>query len=98
MKRVTSEFVLIYNKKLRSLKSDQNLRVFGRIPVKRSLNGTLVAASLNNVSFVLPEIGLLKPHNFDINGGIGTTFLDGPPMMPRADKFKMFSGNKTQSD
>lgn len=43
------------------------------------LNGTQLVASLNNISFVMPPIGLLQSHYFNISGVFRTDFPDRPP-------------------
>ncbi|KAJ8767171.1 hypothetical protein K2173_013568 [Erythroxylum novogranatense] len=86
-------FALDYNSKLRSLNSPQfpanvPLRVdrhllytigLGINPCPTCLNGTKLTASLNNITFVMPKIGLLQAHYFNINGVFRTDFPDNPP-------------------
>ncbi|KAK8625010.1 hypothetical protein V6N13_089893 [Hibiscus sabdariffa] len=43
------------------------------------LNGTQLTASFNNITFVMPQIGLLQPHYFDIKGVFTSDFPDHPP-------------------
>lgn len=43
------------------------------------LNGTQLTASLNNISFVMPKVGLLQAHYFGIKGVYSTNFPDKPP-------------------
>ncbi|GAU42336.1 hypothetical protein TSUD_242330 [Trifolium subterraneum] len=75
-------FALSYNKKLRSLNSakypanvplnvDRNLFYtigLGKNSCPTCLNGTRFLASINNVSFVMPQIALLQAHYFNIKG------------------------------
>ncbi|XWS42076.1 hypothetical protein CRYUN_Cryun17cG0137800 [Craigia yunnanensis] len=86
-------FALNYNKKLRSLNSakfpanvplkvDRKLFYtigFGKDPCPTCVNGTRLLASLNNLSFVMPEIGLLQAHYFNTKGVFKTDFPDKPP-------------------
>lgn len=89
-----STFALSYNKRLKSLKTtnfpakvplkvDRNLLYtigLGMNPCPPScVNGTRLAASLNNISFVMPQIGLLQAHYFNTKGVFRTDFLDKPP-------------------
>lgn len=87
-----TEFALSYNKKLRSLNSpqfpanvplkvDRNLFYtvgFGKDPCPACVNGTRLVASLNNISFEMPKIGLLQAHYFNIKGVYRTDFPDRP--------------------
>ena len=86
-------FALNYSKKLRSLnipqfpanvplKVDRKLFYIiglGANPCPTCLNGTRLTASLNNISFVMPQIALLQAHYFDIKGVFRTDFPDKPP-------------------
>ena len=88
-----TEFALGYNRKLRSLntpqfpanvplKVDRNLFYtvgFGKDSCSTCVNGTRLLASLNNISFVMPQIGLLQAHYFNISGVFKTNFPDKPP-------------------
>lgn len=88
-----TSFALSYNKKLRSLNTPQfpanvPLRVdrnlfytigLGMNPCLTCLNGTRLTASLNNITFVMPSIGLLQAHYSKINGVFRTDFPDHPP-------------------
>lgn len=88
-----TEFALGYNRKLRSLntpqfpanvplKVDRNLFYtvgFGKDSCPTCVNGTRLLASLNNISFVMPQIGLLQAHYFNISGVFKTNFPDKPP-------------------
>ena len=51
----------------------------GRDPCPTCLNGTMLAASLNNITFVMPKIGLLQAHYFGIKGVFTLDFPDKPP-------------------
>lgn len=86
-------FALNYNKKLRSLNSpqfpanvplkvDRNLFFtvgLGMDSCPTCANGTRLLASLNNISFVMPKIGLLQAHYFNIKGVFRADFPDRPP-------------------
>lgn len=86
-------FALSYNKKLRSLNSpqfpanvplkvDRNLFYtvgFGKNSCPTCLNGTKLVASLNNISFVMPQTALLQAHYFNITGVYRADFPDKPP-------------------
>ena len=86
-------FALSYNAKLRSLNSPQfpadvptkvDRHLFYTIglginPCPTCLNGTQLTASLNNITFVMPQIGLLQAHYFNIKGVFRTDFPDRPP-------------------
>ncbi|KAB5547626.1 hypothetical protein DKX38_011032 [Salix brachista] len=64
------------------LKVDRNLFYtigFGKDSCPTCVNGTRLLASLNNISFVMPQIGLLQAHYFNINGVFKTNFPDKPP-------------------
>ena len=87
-----TRFALSYNKKLRSLntprypanvplKVDRNL--FYTIGLAKNscptcVNGSRLLASLNNVSFVMPQTALLQAHYFNIKGVYRTDFPDKP--------------------
>ncbi|KAL1812538.1 hypothetical protein ACET3Z_022603 [Daucus carota] len=86
-------FALSYNQKLKSLntptfpaivplKVDRNLFFtvgLGMNPCPSCVNGTRLTASLNNITFVMPEIGLLEAHYFNTKGVFRTDFPDKPP-------------------
>lgn len=86
-------FALAYNAKLRSLNSpsfpanvplkvDRHLFYtigLGVNPCSTCLNGTRLAASLNNITFVMPHVGLLQAHYFNIEGVFRADFPDRPP-------------------
>lgn len=86
-------YALSYNSKLRSLNTPQfpanvPLKVdrhlfytigLGMNPCSSCLNGTQLTASLNNITFVMPQVGLLQAHYFNINGVFTTDFPDNPP-------------------
>lgn len=88
-----TEFALSYNRKLRSLNSPRfpanvPLKVdrklfytigFGKDSCNTCVNGTRLLASLNNISFVMPQTGLLQAHYFNITGIFRTDFPDKPP-------------------
>ncbi|KAH1047738.1 hypothetical protein J1N35_038522 [Gossypium stocksii] len=88
-----TDFALSYNKKLKSLNSanfpaNVPLKVnrklfytvgFGKDSCPTCVNGTRILASLNNISFVMPKIGLLQAHYFNISGVFRTDFPDKPP-------------------
>nr|POF09785.1 laccase-11 [Quercus suber] len=88
-----TNFALSFNAKLRSLNSPQfpanvPLKVdrhlfytsgLGINPCPTCLNGTQLTASLNNITFVMPQIGLLQAHYFNIKGVFRTDFPDRPP-------------------
>lgn len=87
-------FALSYNKKLRSLNSqqfpanvpltvDRNLFYtigLGTDSCPTCLSGTRLLASLNNISFEMPQIGLLQAHYFNIKGVFKADFPDKPPI------------------
>ncbi|KAA8547378.1 hypothetical protein F0562_003758 [Nyssa sinensis] len=87
-----TEFALSYNKKLRSLNSQQypanvpqkiGRKLFytiglGMNPCPTCVNRTRLTASLNNISFVMPQIGLLQAHYFNTTGVFRTDFPDRP--------------------
>ncbi|TYI45444.1 hypothetical protein E1A91_D13G036900v1 [Gossypium mustelinum] len=86
-------FALSYNAKLRSLDSplypaNVPLKVDRRLfytiglginPCPTCLNGTRLTASLNNITFVMPHIGLLQAHYLNIKGVYTADFPDRPP-------------------
>jgi laccase len=86
-------FSLSYNGKIRSLNSpqypanvplkvDRNLFYtvgFGKNSCPTCVNGTKFLASLNNISFVMPQTALLQAHYFNIKGVFRTDFPDKPP-------------------
>ncbi|KAL7610942.1 hypothetical protein Lser_V15G12433 [Lactuca serriola] len=88
-----TNFALSYNQKLRSLntpnfpanvplKVDRNLFFtigLGKSDCATCLNGTRLSASLNNITFVMPETGLLQAHYFNMKGVFKTDFPDKPP-------------------
>ncbi|KAH7517803.1 hypothetical protein FEM48_Zijuj09G0103000 [Ziziphus jujuba var. spinosa] len=89
-----TEFALTYNSKLRSLNSpafpatvplkvDRHLFYTIGLGINQCLtclNGTRLTASLNNITFVMPRIGLLQAHYYNIKGVFTTDFPDRPPM------------------
>ncbi|XP_022929401.1 laccase-11-like [Cucurbita moschata] len=88
-----SSFALSYNKKIKSLNSPQypanvplkvDRKLFYTIGLGQNacptcINGTQLVASLNNISFVMPQIGLLQSHYFNISGVFRADFPDRPP-------------------
>ncbi|KAK8924172.1 Laccase-11 [Platanthera zijinensis] len=84
-----SAFADAYNSKLRSLNSGTvppsvDRRLFytiglGTNPCPSCLNGTRLVASLNNISFVMPKVGLLQAHYFNLSGVFRQDFPDKPP-------------------
>ncbi|KAG8659932.1 laccase-11 [Manihot esculenta] len=88
-----TEFALSYNRKLRSLNSPQfpaNLPIkidrklfytigFGKDSCPTCINGTRLLASLNNISFVMPQTALLQAHYLNLTGVFRTDFPDKPP-------------------
>ncbi|KAG8383974.1 hypothetical protein BUALT_Bualt04G0069600 [Buddleja alternifolia] len=88
-----SSFALTYENKLRSLNSlqfpanvplkvDRNLFYtigLGKNSCPTCVNGTRLTASLNNISFVMPQVGLLQAHYFNTKGVFTTDFPDKPP-------------------
>ncbi|CAA6665237.1 unnamed protein product [Spirodela intermedia] len=88
-----SAFATGYNDKLRSLNSPRfparvplavDRRLFYTIGLGVNLcatcvNGTRLAASLNNITFVMPKVGLLQAHYFNMKGVFRTDFPDRPP-------------------
>ncbi|KAE8696199.1 Laccase-22 [Hibiscus syriacus] len=87
-----TDFALSYNKNLKSLNSanfpanvplkvDRKLFYtvgLGKDPCPTCVNGTRILASLNNISFVMPKIGLLQAHYFNTSGVFRTDFPDKP--------------------
>ncbi|KAJ8764298.1 hypothetical protein K2173_006038 [Erythroxylum novogranatense] len=88
-----TEFAMSYVRKLRSLntpqfpanvpiKADRKLFYtvgFAKDSCPTCVNGTRILASLNNISFVMPQIGLLQAHYFNKTGVFKTDFPDKPP-------------------
>lgn len=88
-----SAFATSYSDKLRSLNSPRfparvplavDRRLFYTIglgvnPCATCVNGTRLAASLNNITFVMPKVGLLQAHYFNMKGVFRTDFPDRPP-------------------
>ncbi|KAI6692314.1 hypothetical protein NL676_020024 [Syzygium grande] len=86
-------FALSYNRKLRSLNSPRfpanvplkvDRKLFYTIGLGKGscptcINGTRLLASLNNISFVMPKVGLLQAHYFNTKGVFTTDFPDKPP-------------------
>ncbi|KAK1269487.1 Laccase-11 [Acorus gramineus] len=91
--RNDTELVMSYNKKLRSLNTAKfpanvpltiDRKLFYTIGLGQNacptcLNGTKLTASLNNISFVMPKIGLLQAHYYNMKGVFTTDFPDRPP-------------------
>lgn len=89
-----TSFAMDFNAKLRSLNSpqypvnvplnvDRNLFYtigMGVNPCPTCVNGTQLTASLNNITFVMPDIGLLQAHYFGIKGVFTLDFPDNPPV------------------
>ncbi|KAK4477113.1 hypothetical protein RD792_016323 [Penstemon davidsonii] len=87
-----STFALNYNAKLRSLNTPNfpanvplnvNRRLFYTIglginPCPTCQNGTKLTASLNNITFVMPETALLQAHYYKLKGVFTTDFPDRP--------------------
>ncbi|THF99048.1 hypothetical protein TEA_004362 [Camellia sinensis var. sinensis] len=87
-----TKFAMSYNSKLKSLNSprfpakvplqiDRHLFYtigLGINPCPTCQKGTQVVASLNNITFVMPKIGLLQAHYFDVSGVFRTDFPDKP--------------------
>ncbi|CAB4290151.1 unnamed protein product [Prunus armeniaca] len=85
-------FALSFNAKLRNLntaqfpasvplKVDRHLFYTIRLGINHcttSLNGRQLTASLNNITFVMPQIGLLQAHYFNTKGVFTTDFPDRP--------------------
>ncbi|CAN1135509.1 LAC11 [Linum perenne] len=88
-----TKFALDYAAKLRSLntarfpanaplKVDRHLFYtigLGKNPCLTCQNDTKISASLNNITFVMPKIGLLQAHYFNMSGVFKTDFPDTPP-------------------
>ncbi|KAL3614074.1 Laccase-11 [Castilleja foliolosa] len=88
-----TNFALNYSSKLRSLNSpnfpanvplkpDRHLFYtigLGIRPCPTCQNGTRLVASLNNITFVMPEIGLLQAHYYNMKNVFTTDFPDRPP-------------------
>ncbi|RWR82411.1 laccase-11-like protein [Cinnamomum micranthum f. kanehirae] len=88
-----TDFASSYNDKLKSLNTPQfpanvpqtvDRHLFytvglGRNACPTCLKGTKLIASLNNISFVMPKIGLLQSHFFKIKGVFKADFPDRPP-------------------
>ncbi|KAD5960847.1 hypothetical protein R6Q59_013894 [Mikania micrantha] len=86
-------FALSYNNKLRSLNSrnfpanvplkvDRNLFLtigLGKSVCPSCINGTRLSASLNNITFVMPQTGLLQAHYSNMKGVFTLDFPDKPP-------------------
>ncbi|CAK7343072.1 unnamed protein product [Dovyalis caffra] len=87
-------FALGYSSKLKSLNTPQfpakvprqiDRHLFyavglGQNPCPTCQNGTKLTASLNNITFVMPKIGLLQAYYFNISGVFRTDFPDRPPV------------------
>ncbi|KAL7170163.1 hypothetical protein ACSBR2_035091 [Camellia fascicularis] len=87
-----TKFFFNYNSKLKSLNTPQfpakvPLKVhrhlfytigLGINPCPTCQNGTKIEASLNNITFVMPKVGLLQAHYFNIPGVFTTDFPDQP--------------------
>ncbi|KAL4199188.1 hypothetical protein AMTRI_Chr03g143660 [Amborella trichopoda] len=87
-----TNFVKIFNDNLRSLNSpqfpanvppkvDRHLLYtigLGQNPCSTCLNGTQFTASINNITFVMPQTALLQAHYSKINGVFTTDFPDRP--------------------
>ncbi|KAK8621095.1 hypothetical protein V6N13_067537 [Hibiscus sabdariffa] len=83
-----------YNKRLKSLNTPQfpanvplkvDRRLFYTVGLGANAcpscqNGTQLTASLNNITFVMPKVGLLQAHYFNIKGVFKTDFPDRPPV------------------
>lgn len=88
-----TEFAMDYNKKLKSLNTrqfpanvplnvDRHLLYtigLGQNSCPTCLNGTQLTASLNNITFVMPQVGLLQAHYFKMKGVFRLDFPDKPP-------------------
>ncbi|KAJ0840201.1 putative laccase [Helianthus annuus] len=86
-------FALSYNKMLRSLntpnfpanvplKVDRNLFFtvgLGKSVCPTCINGTRLSASLNNITFVMPQTALLQAHYSNMKGVFTADFPDKPP-------------------
>uniref|UniRef100_F6H9I9 laccase n=1 Tax=Vitis vinifera TaxID=29760 RepID=F6H9I9_VITVI len=87
-----TNFALSYNGKLKSLNTlqfpanvplqvDRHLFYtisLGQNPCPSCQNGTQLTASLNNITFVVPKVGLLQAHYSNMNGVFRTDFPDRP--------------------
>ncbi|KAL9245873.1 hypothetical protein vseg_019473 [Gypsophila vaccaria] len=87
-----TSFALRYYNKLRSLNTPQfpanvPLKVdrkmfftiaFGENPCATCFNNTRIVASLNNITFLMPQIALLQAHYYKIPGVYRTDFPDQP--------------------
>ena len=85
-------FALSYNSKLKSLNTQNfpanvplqvDRRLFYTIGLGQNLcptcqNVTQLTASLNNITFVMPEVGLLQVHYFNVKGVFRTDFPNRP--------------------
>ncbi|ONH91125.1 hypothetical protein PRUPE_8G094800 [Prunus persica] len=76
---INTAFALSFNAKLRSLNTAQSRPVLGISQCTTSRNGTQLTASLNNITFLMPQIGLLQAHYFYTKGVFTTDFPDCPP-------------------
>lgn len=88
-----TKFAMSYNSKLKSLNTPQfpanvplqiDRHLFYTIGLGMNKcptcqNGTQVVASLNNITFVMPKVGLLQAHYFNTSGVFRTDFPDKPP-------------------
>ncbi|KAK9071418.1 hypothetical protein SSX86_009987 [Deinandra increscens subsp. villosa] len=86
-------FALSYNNKLRSLNSRNfpanvplkvDRKLFFTVGLGKSvcptcINGTRLSASLNNITFVMPQTGLLQAHYSNMKGVFTPDFPDKPP-------------------
>ncbi|KAI3808436.1 hypothetical protein L1987_24387 [Smallanthus sonchifolius] len=86
-------FALSYNNKLRSLNSlnfpanvplKVDRKLFFTVGLGKSvcptcINGTRLSASLNNITFVMPQTGLLQAHYSKMRGVFTLDFPDKPP-------------------
>ncbi|MQL97142.1 hypothetical protein Taro_029821 [Colocasia esculenta] len=91
--RNDTAFADAYNDKLRSLNTprfpanvplvvDRHLFYtigLGINPCVTCLNGTQLTASLNNITFVMPTVGLLQAHYLNVKGVFRLDFPDNPP-------------------
>ncbi|WOL14487.1 laccase-11 [Canna indica] len=81
-------FVEAFNAKLRSLSPGNvplsvDRRLFYTIglgvdPCPSCVNGTRLAASLNNITFVMPQVALLQAHYYGVKGVFRLDFPDKP--------------------
>ncbi|KAL5710388.1 laccase [Ranunculus cassubicifolius] len=88
-----TNLAMSYNSKLKSLNTpkfpanvphnvDRHLFFtigLGQNTCPTCFNGTKLTASLNNITFVMPKVGLLQAHYFNIKGIYRTDFPDHPP-------------------